>query len=121
MLMNLSAIRLHDLNSLTSLLDISTVQVIAKVLCSCASLFFFDMQLSHSFAFLLAINFLCSFGFCESSSQRRSPEGGALSLGQGLLPQSSDRDSKPSNDDIDEPQLLKRHELQQDMIRLELG
>ena len=121
MLMNLSAIRLHELNAVNSLLDIGTIQIFAKMLCSVVSLAFFEIEFSNSFAFLLVINFLCSFGFCESSSSRWHQDTGSGTYYQDML-------SLPSDTDIinirqesvkETTHALRKHDMQQEMIRLQ--
>ncbi|BFZ11258.1 hypothetical protein BsWGS_14296 [Bradybaena similaris] len=116
MLLNICAIRVDELRSAQSLLNVNTIQSVAKILCSSASLGFYDMKMTHSFLCFIAINLVCSVGFYESASHRRTP----------LLPtiysrQSTDQSSTENSFmSGDGSLMLKRHELQQDMIHVEL-
>ncbi|KAK3776733.1 hypothetical protein RRG08_047648 [Elysia crispata] len=118
MLMNLCAIRLHEANSSHSFLDISTVQSIAKMFCAATSLAFYDMSFSSTFNLFLIVNMLCTFGFSESSSHWRIQQESQMNHSK------SDQNletSLPWGLDEEIPAGLKRHELQQDMIRVQMS
>ncbi|CAG5124484.1 unnamed protein product [Candidula unifasciata] len=116
MLLNVCAIRIDELRSVQSLMNVNTIQSVAKILCSCASLSFYDMKMTHSFICFIAINLVCCVGFYESTSHRRTQ----------LLPinysrRNDDQSSLESSIlSVDGSQKLKRHELQQDMIHADL-
>ncbi|CAL1538505.1 unnamed protein product [Lymnaea stagnalis] len=113
MLLSLCTIRLHEMKTPYSILDANTVQSAAKILCSCASLAFYDIEMSYTFFFFTAVNLFSSFGYCESSSHRRQPATEPQVI--------KSPDTNPGLKDVEMLQFLKRHELQQDMIRLDLG
>ncbi|KAH9496187.1 hypothetical protein Btru_010430 [Bulinus truncatus] len=111
-LLNLCSLYLQELKTPSMILDAWTIQSVAKILCSVVSLVFFDMSLTQAFFICLSINLLSSFGYIESSTSRRQ---------QTSLIYASDITMETEMYSQDKKQYLKRHELQQDMIRLDLG
>ncbi|KAK6959517.1 hypothetical protein BgiMline_034666 [Biomphalaria glabrata] len=70
-LLNLCSVYLQELKTPSLMLDVGAVQAVAKILCSGVSLAFFDMTLTQTLVICLAINFLSSIGYIESSTHRR--------------------------------------------------
>ncbi|KAK7091938.1 hypothetical protein V1264_009554 [Littorina saxatilis] len=108
--LNVTAIRLQESDFLPSGLDFSGVQGIARICGSLLSLLIFNTVLTADFAFLVCVNQLCSVVVADAVSH-------APSLPH-ILPAAAPPRRPASSPDMRQ---LERHQLQQDMLRIELG
>ncbi|KAL8572848.1 hypothetical protein ACOMHN_011097 [Nucella lapillus] len=106
--LNVTAIRLQETDFLPSGLDFSAVQAIARIFGSLLSLTIFQTTLTANFAFLVAVNQLCSVVVNDVVSRTPLPH---------ILPAVNQPRRPASAPDMRQ---LERHELQQDMLRIEL-
>ncbi|XP_059167926.1 transmembrane protein 241-like [Physella acuta] len=113
MLLNLCAIRLHEMEKPFSDLDVNTMYSIAKIFCSIASLGYYEMKHSYSFTFFISINLICSFGYCESVCHKHQQKNFSPAFPSSVR-------AMDTKSGVDLSQYLKRHELQQDMIHIDI-
>lgn len=109
--LNLTAMRLQENDLLPSGLDFSAVQAIARICGSALSLFIFNTVLTANFAFLLAVNQVSSVVVLDAVN--RSP------LPHIIRPPALTSPRRLAS--APDMRQLERHELQQDMLRIELG
>ncbi|XP_076456629.1 UDP-N-acetylglucosamine transporter TMEM241 homolog [Babylonia areolata] len=121
--LNVTAIRLQETDFLPSGLDFSAVQAIARICGSLLSLLIFQTVLTANFAFLVAINQLCSVVVMDVVSRGPLPHilpssSSSSSFSSSLSPHAPRRPTTSSS--APDMRQLERHELQQDMLRIEL-
>ncbi|XP_025090200.1 transmembrane protein 241-like isoform X2 [Pomacea canaliculata] len=106
--LNLTAIQLQKSDSLPGGLDFSGVQAISRILGSIISFFIFPTTLTANFAFLLAVNQLCSVVVSDAIVWHPLPT---------VIPSSISSKSSASLPDMEQ---LEQNKFQKDMLRVEL-
>lgn len=110
-LLNLTAMNLQENDLLPSGLDFSAVQAMARICGSLLSIFIFHTVLTANFTFLLAVNQVCSVVVLDAVSRSPLPH---------IIPPSASTLSQRRPASAPDIRQLERHELQQDMLRIEL-